>query len=89
VNGSSAHGQTVIIEDFFNADPAFDLLVNHPRTMEYIRSIVQGPVRINNSEIRLRFPGNATGTHHPLRGYPAGRSATSTAMASMRRASTV
>src|SRR5260370_33512503 len=63
VNGSSDHGKAMIIEDFFNADPAFDFLVDHPRTMEYIRSIVQGPVRINNSEIRLRFPGNATGTH--------------------------
>jgi hypothetical protein len=63
VNGSSEHGQTMIIEDFFNADPAFDFLVDHPPTMDYIRSIVQGPVRINNSEIRLRFPGNATGTH--------------------------
>src|SRR5207245_860916 len=52
VDGSSDHGKTMIIEDFFNADPAFDFLVDHPRTMDYIRSIVQGPVRINNSEIR-------------------------------------
>ena len=64
VDGSGAYGEALIIEDFFNADPVFDLLVNHPRTMGYIRGIVQGPVRINNSEIRLRFPGNATGTPH-------------------------
>jgi hypothetical protein len=61
--GSDGPGQSLIIEDFFNADPAFDVLVNHPRTMEYVRSIVQGPTRINNSEIRIRYPGNYTGTH--------------------------
>jgi hypothetical protein len=62
-NGRNGYGETLMIEDFFNADPAFDLLVDHPRTMAYIREIVQGPVRINNSEIRIRYPGNATGTH--------------------------
>lgn len=62
-NGSNADGQTLIIEDFFNSDPAFDFLVDHPATMKYIRGIVQGPIRINNSEIRLRYHGNATGSH--------------------------
>jgi Phytanoyl-CoA dioxygenase (PhyH) len=61
--GSNQTGQTLMIEDFFNADPAFDVLVQHPRTMDCITSIVQGPVRINNSEIRIRYQGNATGTH--------------------------
>jgi ectoine hydroxylase-related dioxygenase (phytanoyl-CoA dioxygenase family) len=62
-NGGSGHGETLLIEDFFNADPAFDLLVDHPRTMSYIREIVQGAIRVNNSEIRIRYPGNATGVH--------------------------
>jgi Phytanoyl-CoA dioxygenase (PhyH) len=61
--GSNRDGETLMIEDFFNADPAFDGLVDHPRTMEYIRAIVQGPIRINNSEIRIRYKGNASGTH--------------------------
>src|SRR5207244_740743 len=55
--------ETLLIEDFFNADPAFDLLVNHAPTMARIRAIVQGPIRINNSEIRIRYPGNATACH--------------------------
>jgi hypothetical protein len=62
-DGSTAHGQTLIVEDFFNADPAFDLLVNHPATMDYIEDIVQGPIRINNSELRFRYQGNGTGAH--------------------------
>ncbi len=62
-NGSNRDGQTLIIEDFLNADPAFDFLVDHPKTMGYIGNIVQGRSRINNSEIRLRFHGNATGSH--------------------------
>lgn len=61
--GGQGTGQTLIIEDFFNAAPAFDRLVDHPETMRCIRSIVQGRIRINNSEIRLRYPGNTTGTH--------------------------
>lgn len=61
--GSNCPGETLMIEDFFNADPAFDVLVNHAPTMDYIHNIVQGPVRINNSEIRIRYTGNATGTH--------------------------
>ncbi|CAK4869433.1 unnamed protein product [Aphanomyces euteiches] len=31
--------------------------------MDYIRSIIQGPIRINNSEIRIRYTGNASATH--------------------------
>jgi hypothetical protein len=61
--GSNTYGNTLLIEDFFNASPAFDRLVHHPRTMDYIGDIVQGPIRINNSEIRIRYPGNATSAH--------------------------
>ena len=35
VTGARERGNTLIIEDFFNADPAFDFLVNHARTMSY------------------------------------------------------
>jgi hypothetical protein len=62
-DGSSGAGQTLIVEDFFNFDPAFDLLVDHAPTMDIIRAIVQGPVRINNSELRVRYTGNATTQH--------------------------
>jgi hypothetical protein len=62
-DGSSGLGQTLIVEDFFNTDPAFDFLVDHPPTLDIIRAIVQGPVRINNSELRVRYSGNATAQH--------------------------
>lgn len=62
-HGGNGVGETLMIEDFFNADPAFDPLVDHSRTMAYVRAIVQGPIRINNSEIRIRYPGNMTGSH--------------------------
>ncbi|MBM3264341.1 MAG: phytanoyl-CoA dioxygenase family protein [candidate division Zixibacteria bacterium] len=62
-SGEKAEGKTLMIEDFWNADPRFDVLVNHPETMKYIRGIVQGRATINNSEIRIRYRGNATGTH--------------------------
>ena len=63
VGGARETGKTMIIEDFFNADRAFDMLVDHPATMDYIRAIVQERPTINNSEIRIRYPGNQTGTH--------------------------
>jgi hypothetical protein len=62
-NGGNGTSETLMIEDFFNADPAFDMLVDHPPTMARIQAIVQGQVRINNSEIRIRYPGNVSGTH--------------------------
>jgi len=62
-NGGNGQGQTILIEDFFNSDPAFDFLINHPKTIDYIAKIVQGRIRINNSEIRLRYPSNASVTH--------------------------
>mgnify|MGYP003331914229 CR=1 FL=1 len=63
VQGAKAEGQTLIIEDFWNADPTFDVLVNHARTMEYIHAIVKSRPTINNSEIRIRYRGNASGSH--------------------------
>ncbi len=58
-----AGGLTLLIEDFFNFDPAFDQLVNEPTTMGYIRTIVQERPTINNSELRVRYTGNYTNTH--------------------------
>ena len=53
----------MIIEDFFNGDSAFDMLVDHAPTMNYIRAIVPERPTINNSEIRIRYPGNQTHSH--------------------------
>ncbi|MEZ4620875.1 MAG: phytanoyl-CoA dioxygenase family protein [Caldilineaceae bacterium] len=61
--GERAEGKTLMIEDFWNADPAFDLLLDHPRTLAYISTIILGRYTINNSEIRIRYSGNASGTH--------------------------
>ncbi len=69
-SGAREEGNTLIIEDFFNADPVFDVLINHEPTMAYIRAIVQERPTINNSEIRIRYPGNQTGSHM---GGPVGR----------------
>ncbi len=61
--GTREEGQTLIIEDFWNADPAFDFLVGHDRTMEYANAVILGRPTINNSEIRIRYRGNASGSH--------------------------
>ena len=63
VQGAREDGKTMIIEDFFNGDSAFDMLVDHAPTMNYIRAIVPERPTINNSEIRIRYPGNQTHTH--------------------------
>ena len=63
-------GNTLIIEDFFNADPSFDMLIDHAPTMAYINAIIQERPTINNCEIRIRYPGNQTGSHM---GGPVGR----------------
>ena len=63
VNGANEEGQTLIIEDVWNGDAAFDLLVDHPRTMEYVKAVIKERPTINNSEIRIRYKGNATGSH--------------------------
>jgi len=62
-HGEKGFGKTLMIEDFWNATPAFDFLINHAKTMAYINAVVQGRTTINNSEIRIRYPGNATGSH--------------------------
>ena len=69
-SGAREHGNTLIIEDFFNADPTFDMLIDHAPTMAYINSIIQERPTINNCEIRIRYPGNQTGSHM---GGPVGR----------------
>jgi len=61
--GQKAPGKTLIIEDFWNATPAFDFLINHEKTMGYITPIIQERPTINNSEIRIRYTQNATGAH--------------------------
>ena len=66
-DGSNEEGRTIIIEDFWNADDRFDVLVNDPRTMAYIGGIVLGRATINNSEIRIRYRGNQSGSHGGMR----------------------
>jgi hypothetical protein len=61
--GSNEEGETLIIEDFWNADPVFDVLVNHERTMGYVHGIVKERPTINNSEIRIRYKGNQSNMH--------------------------
>ena len=61
--GSCQAGGTLMIEDFWNADPVFDALIDHPSTMTLVRAVVRERVTINNSEIRIRYPGNFTGAH--------------------------
>src|SRR5690348_7379194 len=36
VHGSSGKGGTLVIEDFWNFSPDFDLLLQHEKTMSYI-----------------------------------------------------
>tara|TARA_B100000029_G_scaffold516847_1_gene636386 strand:+ start:69869 stop:70696 length:828 start_codon:yes stop_codon:yes gene_type:complete len=67
VDGSNTAGSSLIIEDFWNADSRFDILVNNTRTMKYIDKIIQGRVTINNSEIRIRFRGNVSPSHGGMR----------------------
>ena len=67
VQGERAEGKTLIIEDFWNADATFDVLANHERTMDYIRALVVPRPTVNNSEIRIRYTGNASGHHGGMR----------------------
>jgi len=62
-NGERAEGKTLVVEDFWNADPAFDILLDHPLTMDYVNGIVKERPTINTSEIRIRYKGNSTGCH--------------------------
>ncbi|MBD05665.1 MAG: hypothetical protein CME24_15095 [Gemmatimonadetes bacterium] len=68
VQGAREEGKTLIIEDFWNADPAFDQLLDHERTMDYVRGIVMPRPTINNSEIRIRYKGNNSPHHGGARG---------------------
>ncbi|MBA3708247.1 MAG: phytanoyl-CoA dioxygenase family protein [Planctomycetes bacterium] len=61
--GEQAPRSTLVVEDFWNADDAFDVLVDHEPTMRFIRRAVQGRITINNSEVRYRYPGNCTQAH--------------------------
>ena len=63
VQGKKTEGESIIIEDFWNTDPTFDFLVNHAPTMQYIHEIVKSRPTINNSEIRIRYRGNASSSH--------------------------
>ena len=63
VQGAREKGKTIIIEDFWNADPVFDFLMDYPRTMKYVNAVVRGRPTINNSEIRIRYRGNASQSH--------------------------
>jgi hypothetical protein len=67
--GRKAPKDTLIIDDFWMYPSAFDFLIGHPPTVEYIKDIVQGEFTINNSELRIRYTGNATGMHM---GFPHG-----------------
>ena len=67
VQGARVEGRTLIIEDFWNADAAFDVLVNHERTMDYIRALIVPRPTVNNSEIRIRYKGNASAHHGGMR----------------------
>ena len=63
VQGSGTEGKTLIIEDFWNADPTFDLLVNHEKTLPYVQTAIRGRYTINNSEIRIRYKNNTSRSH--------------------------
>lgn len=69
--GRTGEGQTILVEDFWLFPNVFDFLIGHEQTMRYITRIVRGKPTINNSELRIRYPGNATGMHM---GYPHGHS---------------
>jgi ectoine hydroxylase-related dioxygenase (phytanoyl-CoA dioxygenase family) len=63
VSTAGNEGRSLLIEDFWNADPAFDCLVGHAPTLAYIEKVVRVRPTINNSELRVRHQGNQTGTH--------------------------
>lgn len=60
---SPGESNTLMVEDFWNADAAFHMLIDHAPTMDYIKTIVQERFAINNSELRIRYTGNRTGAH--------------------------
>ena len=54
VHGAREQGATVIIEDFWNADPAFEVLIGHPPTMPYVDAVIQGRATIAGDPDRRR-----------------------------------
>jgi hypothetical protein len=56
-------GSQYIVDDFLNADPAFDFFVGHERTLAYVRELAEAPLMIVSSELRYRHRGNVTATH--------------------------
>jgi len=56
-------GPQYIVDDILNASPAFDLFVDHARTLDYVAELTESPFRIVSSELRYRHRGNITGTH--------------------------
>jgi hypothetical protein len=56
-------GLQYIVDDFLNASPGFDLLVNHAKSMDYVKEMIAGPARIGSSELRYRYRSNQTDTH--------------------------
>jgi hypothetical protein len=45
-------GLQIIVDDFLNASQAFDLLIGHAPTMEYVKELSDGPHWIGSSELR-------------------------------------
>jgi hypothetical protein len=60
---SDAGGTQHIVEDFINASPSFDCLINHQPTMKYVHALARGPYHITSAELRFRYQGNYTPTH--------------------------
>jgi hypothetical protein len=60
---TSGGGLQYVVDDFLNASEAFDPLVGHPPTMEYIEELSAGPHWISSSELRYRHKSNLTSSH--------------------------
>ena len=67
---------TLLIDDFWLFSDDFDLLVGHEPTQAYVRELIgnrsyratsPAGFLINNAELRIRYPGNASAAHM---GYP-------------------
>ncbi|MBA3685314.1 MAG: phytanoyl-CoA dioxygenase family protein [Planctomycetes bacterium] len=63
IYGGGGPGGTWVVEDFWNADPTFHLLLDHAPTLAITRATIRGRVTVNNAELRVRYPGNHTGAH--------------------------
>ena len=73
-HGERAEKMSLMVEDFWLYPEAFDMLIGHERTMQYVKAVIserdRTMIAINNSELRIRYKGNRTGLHL---GYPTGR----------------